>query len=488
MVQKLELMFKLLAILAKHPFIVLKQLNATNIKKLIHALRYKRPALVYESIKNFIGNHVRNAQRAKNPNMAKLRELEKKYPGITCPNAIYNSFVIEDKIKPIPYKILDGEKNRINVLLPQLDPLIMFGGYISVLQFIRKLILNGNNIRILICESNDFDRDAVLSKLSHNQELAEAVSKCEVVCVADKEVELPISPRDSFVAYSFWMGILAHQLAEVVNTKFIFFAQEYEAIFHPWDSAHALANYVYGLPHYAVLNTCILREYFRSNRLGVYKNGDQEGDDNSVCYQHALTKTSPAPVEKMRSRKKKKFLFYARPEDHAKRNLFEIGLIGLRMAVERGVFDDDEWEFIGVGTLGTIHYLSLGKGMELEMRSTLPQADYGEALKEFDLGLSLMFAPHPSILPFEMSSAGIVTITNHFENRSPEQLVKISGNIVPCEMNMYSVSEKIQYAVKNRVFQFEERHKNSDLKWVRDWNDSFNEEVIDKINQFIGDR
>ncbi|MCK5600285.1 hypothetical protein KAR91_00270 [Candidatus Pacearchaeota archaeon] len=480
---KIILVSQLTSMVLKHPIKAMRSINKENFNKLIHAMKYKRSSLVLD----IATAHLNATSLAKNKvtkKNKKIEELESKYPGITKPNAIYNTYLIEDKITPIPYQLSSTEPVRVNVLLPQLDPLIMFGGYISCLQFVRKLIQQGHNVRILICESDQYDQNAVSEKLKHNPELSAAISKCEVACVLSRKEKLIITENDSFIAYSFWMGILAHQLASAVGKKFIFFIQEYESIFHSYDSCYAIADYVYKLPHYAIFNTTILRDFFKTKKMSVF--GHDDGDSNSVCYQHALTKTTCPTVQQLSDRTKRRFIFYARPEDHAKRNLFEIAFMGLKLAVLDGAFDNADWDFVGVGTLGTEHDLPIGKGMTLNMTSTLPQADYGYALSGFDLGLSLMLAPHPSIAPFEMATAGVVTITNVYENRDFDVLTSISKNIVPCETDMFSVADSIKHAVSHLVNDSEYRVANASVDWVTDWDDAFNKDVMAKVNDFLG--
>ena len=47
-------------------------------------------------------------------------------------------------------------------------------------------------------------------------------------------------------------------------------------------------------------------------------------------------------------------------------------------------------------------------------------------LRDHDVGLALMYTPHPSLVPIEMASAGMLTVTNSFENKTPERMTAIS--------------------------------------------------------------
>lgn len=467
----------------------MKKVNLKNLRILLAALSKHKPTTVVALIENTIhqeNNAVRiqNADDFSSPGMRKARELETHYPGITVPVGLTGITLLEEKFSTPPYIVDKNAPPRVNVLLPQLDPLIMFGGYIACLHFIRKTQDAGFRVRILLLESSRFDREAVSSKLASNPVLQKAIASTEIEDITQATHPLVISPSDAFIGYSFWTCIKAHRLAEVIDKKFIFFLQEYEPIFHPHDSYAAIGSYVYRLPHRALFNTELLAEYFRHNKLGVFHhNQTDDVEQNYVAFQHALTPTSPPTIEQLTRRKTRRLLFYARPEGHARRNLFEIGILGLKFAISQGIFDDS-WEFHGVGTLGPEYEVDLGNGRTIKLKGTLPQGDYGAALGEFDIGLSLMLAPHPSILPFEMASAGQIVITNTYGTRTAKVLHSISSNLEPCEADPFSVAQALSKATV-RVTDYHDRIQGASFPWVRDWDDTFNESVMKRISELL---
>jgi hypothetical protein len=472
-----------------NPLIAIKQLSLSNIRRLLASISRHDRGTVVAIVQNKLRREseltcIQHADDSTAPRLRKLRELEERYPGITEPVGLHSIYILEEKLASPDFEIDSAAPRRVNFLLPQLDPLIMFGGYISCLQFIRKVQDRGFKVRILLCESGPFNREAVDAKLATNPPLQQAIAASEVENISLRSDKVVISPSDAFVCYSYWTGIKAHQMAQAIGKEFIFFLQEFESIFHPHDSCHAIAGHVYRLPHRAIFNTTLLADYFRSKQLGVFSlYQGHELTQHYVAYQHALTPTSPPSLDELANRRTKRFLFYGRPEGHARRNLFEIAVIGLKIAIRQGVFDDS-WEFIGVGTLGTEHHIDLGYERTMKLTGTLPQCDYADALRGFDLGLSLMLAPHPSILPFEMASAGQIVVTNSFESRTADVLRAISNNIEPCEAYPQSVAESLAKAVE-RVTQHEDRIKGASFNWVRDWNDAFNDEVMEQISRML---
>ena len=137
----------------------------------------------------------------------------------------------------------------------------------------------------------------------------------------------------------------------------------------------------------------------------------------------------PAPsAGELEARATRRLLFYARPESHAARNMFELGVLALSQVLQDGVFADG-WELNGVGAVGRGSSISLGDGYALRLRPRLDQRAYAELLREHDVGLALMYTPHPSLVPIEMASAGMVTVTNTFENKTADAMAAISANL-----------------------------------------------------------
>ena len=59
-----------------------------------------------------------------------------------------------------------------------------------------------------------------------------------------------------------------------------------------------------------------------------------------------------------------------------------------------------------------------------------------ELLRDHDVGLALMYTPHPSLVPIEMASAGMMTVTNSFENKTAEAMAAISPNLIAAEPSL----------------------------------------------------
>ena len=125
--------------------------------------------------------------------------------------------------------------------------------------------------------------------------------------------------------------------------------------------------------------------------------------------------------------------------------MFELGVLALSRALERGAFADG-WQLHGIGSVRAGRRLDLGGGALMELHPRAPQAGYGDFLREHDVGLALMYTPHPSLVPLEMASAGLVTVTNTFENKTAEAMEAISPNLIAAEPGIAAIAAALEAA------------------------------------------
>ncbi|MCM8819933.1 MAG: hypothetical protein NC925_03965, partial [Candidatus Omnitrophica bacterium] len=144
------------------------------------------------------------------------------------------------------------------------------------------------------------------------------------------------------------------------------------------------------------------------------------------------------------NRKTKKVLFYARPEAHAGRNLFSIGVLALKRAIEKGYFDET-YSFHGIGSANN-YKINLPKGKILDIKAKVSLEDYKKMLKDYDIGLFLMYAPHPGLVGFEMASAGMIVVVNKFDYRTEEYFKNKSANFVVADPNPDALAQALRTA------------------------------------------
>jgi hypothetical protein len=95
-----------------------------------------------------------------------------------------------------------------------------------------------------------------------------------------------------------------------------------------------------------------------------------------------------------------------------------------------------------------------------------------------------MLTPHPSLVPLDMAAAGLVTVTNTYENKTSEIMSAISSNIIAVQPTVGKIKEGLISAL-SKVNNFKERVTGSNLNWSTNWNDTYSSEVMDKIKEFI---
>ena len=392
--------------------------------------------------------------------------------------------VIQQKIAPLLLNVSPDAPERINLLIPSIDLKYVFGGYITKFNLARHLAESGFKVRIVIVDYCDYTPSLWKQQLQAYQGLEKLFDHVELAYAFDRATPLEAGADDVFIATTWWTAHIAHQgVKDMKKEKFLYLIQEYEPFTFAMGSFACLANQTYDFPHYAIFSTELLRDYFRQNALGVFAKGKDAGDENSLSFQNAITSVGKIRAEDIANRSPKKLLFYARPEAHAARNMFEMAVMALCQAVESGYFSG-EWEFYGIGTVETSARIRLSDKLYMKLLPRQSQDTYREVLKEHDLGLSLMYTPHPSLVPIEMASAGMLVVTNTYANKTEDKLSAISPNIIAVDPTIEGVKQGLKEAAAN-IEDYDRRARGSQIRWSVDWNSSFDEEVMPKIREFI---
>ena len=386
---------------------------------------------------------------------------------------------ISEKIAPLRLAVSDDAPRRINLLIPSIDLQHFFGGYIGKFNLARRLAARGERVRIVTV-------DPVGSLPATWRSDVEAYSGLDGL-LGQVEVEfgrespgLEVSRDDALIATTWWTAHVADAALRSLDAdRFLYLIQEYEPFTFPMGSHAALAAESYRFPHTALFSTELLRDYFRRHGIGVYAAGEAAGDAASTAFENAITAIEPPAAAELAGRRPRRLLFYARPEPHAARNMFELGVLALSRALERGAFADG-WELHGIGSVRSGRTLDLGGGALMELHPRAPQAGYAAFMREHDVGLALMFTPHPSLVPMEMASAGLVTVTNTFENKTADALAAISSNLIAAEPGIEAIAAALGEAAAG-ADDVDARLRGSRVRWSRDWEESFSEPVLARV-------
>jgi glycosyltransferase involved in cell wall biosynthesis len=390
---------------------------------------------------------------------------------------------IANKIAPLRWSVVERAPARVNLLIPTIDLQHFFGGYIAKFNLARRLAQRGVRVRIVTVDPvgplpGDWKR-----KVESFAELEGLFDAVEIV-FGRESAAIECSRQDRFIATTWWTAHIATAACEQLEAdRFAYLIQEYEPFTFPMGSYAALAAESYGHRHFAIFSSELLRDYFRAHAIGVYADGDGDGDEHSVAFQNAITRVAPVDEAELSARPTRRLLFYARPEPHAARNMYELGVLGLARALEDPVFDE-RWEFDAIGSVGGAGRIALGRRtMRLIPRSD--QDAYASLLRGHDVGLALMYTPHPSLVPLEMASAGMLTVTNRFENKTPEALAAISSNLLTVEPTVEGIAAGLRAAAAG-VEDGARRLAGAEVNWSTQWERSFPDELLDRVIAALG--
>ena len=271
-----------------------------------------------------------------------------------------------------------------------------------------------------------------------------------------------------FIAYSAFTALLCHRACKELGLeKFIFYLQEEEGHFHAHNSFRATIEYVYTLPHIPVFNSEMLENYFRIMRLGVFSNITNPGCH--MTFRHSLSNTRFPILSEIAGRSpKKKLLFFARPEQHAERNLFEIGLIALRICCNNGEFELGEWEFHAIGAMTEGYSVDIGGGHSLKFLERRSLVEYAALLYEYDIGLSLMYARIQAYQILKWPLLECQQLLRRLSIAQKTEMERICPNFIAVPPHIEGVVAGIKEAI-GRVSDYKTRVKNAEFDWPRSW-------------------
>lgn len=411
----------------------------------------------------------------------------KEYFGKKLRETYYNAEVlyrIETKTEPLNLRVDDGAPRRINLLIPEINFNSFYGGYMAKFNLAGKLVEAGYRVRLVVVDPCVYTPDRWREALRSYTGLEEIFDKLEIVYQGDRKETVPVSPGDRFVATTWWTAFLAHHGTGLVQgPPFVYLVQEYEPFTFPMGSYSAMAEHSYTFPHFALFSSGFLREYFEHQGIGVFRDGG--GEEASHHFENAIVAYDAAELDEALNRGsdagRRKLLFYSRPEAHATRNMFEVGFLALSKAIRQGVFDDS-WEFHGIGSRhGDI---ALPEGRKLKMLGKFPLGEYRRALLRYDLGLSLMYTPHPSLLPLDMAAAGMVVVTNTCSNKTRERLAELSTNLIGAEPHIDGVCEGLGEG-RDLAGREEHRRAGARVNWANTWDQCFHEEIMKRLKRWL---
>ncbi len=373
--------------------------------------------------------------------------------------------------------VKNNQKPSVNIFMPAIIHSSLTAGPLGILYFAKYLIGKGFNVRLFtsLYEPECLKTVSELSCLLDKAEIStfDNTPKCTI----------KISPYDINVATQWSTVYSVQRILKYCNCKkFIYFIQDYEKIFYANSTEAALAYNTYLMDYFPIFSTDILKNFFYENDIGNINERQKEYFVFNTASSTYLPNKNEFIEKHNLISSKKKFIFYGRPS--TARNCYNLGLAVIKKAIENNILSPDEWEFYSVGDKKFVYYFS--KDVYIKGLPFISPEAYALSLHTYDLGLSLMMSPHPSMLPIDLALAGVPVVTNTYKNKTKESLQNISKNIYSAELSVDALVKEIQNTLKY-VDNYEERYQNAiDSNYPANWSNTFDK--ADNIIEFINEQ
>jgi hypothetical protein len=328
------------------------------------------------------------------------------------------------------------------VLVPTLNPTEIFAGVATALDIGLGLANRGLPVRFVATDlpisSPNASQGFLLSRLGAGTVEPALTDRISLQCGVSAS-SLLAHPGDVFLATAWWSAHVADTLIRehgLRHSRFYYLIQDYEPNFYPWgpEFADALASYDFDFE--PVFNTTLLRDHFAAQGFGF-------AGPSALAFHPAIDVARYAKRTRPdRARgTPRRLALYGRPE--VPRNMYATAIESLGRFLEVEALEPREIELVSVGLAHAP--VVLPGGHLLKSLGKLPWDEYPDFLLETDVGLSLMYSPHPSHPPIEMAASGVRVVTNRF---GPKDLAALSPAIDSVEATIPALTGALSRAWK----------------------------------------
>ncbi|MBD1602364.1 hypothetical protein [Pseudomonas typographi] len=369
------------------------------------------------------------------------------------------------------------EPRRINVLVPAFTINTISAGFFGVFNVALFVAAQGYRVRLVLFDNFYYDESEFRNALKKFPSMENLFEKIEVEYIGSRVSPLKVSPFDNCVATVWYSAYFAEKISRFTNGKpFLYLIQDFEAAFYPFNSQYCISRNSYNFNYHTLASSESLLEYLQK--------GDIISPNMKSIYFENACSSSIFPKEeffRVKATTKKRFVFYSRPA--VNRNMFEMAALALIHAYNNGVFSADEWEFYGMGIGNTV--VQLAPGVEVKQLPRMPLDEYEAITKTFDLCLTLMSSPHPSLIPMDLAASGAVVVTNTFETKTSDYLRAISSNILPADPDLYALANAIAEGVL-RTNDLQSRWNGATITWPKTWDETWTSQHAEFIHEVFG--
>jgi hypothetical protein len=226
---------------------------------------------------------------------------------------------------------------------------------------------------------------------------------------------IDIFENELFITTSWWTTTAT--MASIPHESILYLLQEDERMFYPFGDDRLRCEQILAKTGIQfVVNTRLLFDH-------LVETGLSNIASNAIWFEPAFPREIFYP-RNSETLNKRTLIFYARP--HNPRNLFYLGIEVIEAAIKQGIIDLDEWDIVLMGK--NIPGIEFAECHTPNVFENLSWLEYADLIGTVDLGLSLMYTPHPSYPPLDLAASGAVVVTNRFGNKC--DLSQYSNNII----------------------------------------------------------
>lgn len=390
------------------------------------------------------------------------------------------NLMIDRAYDPPEFVVSDQVPARINVLVPAFTISTISAGFFGVFNVALFLAQQGYRVRLVLFDNFYYNENEFRLALNKFPSMEHLFDRLEVEYIGSRTAPLVISPNDNYVATVWYSAYFADKLSSATGSRpFLYLIQDFEAAFYPFNSQYCIARHSYNFNYHTLASSNSLLRYLKENSII-----SDAQSLKSISFDNAYSSSIYGKDEfyEIKNTNKKRFVFYSRPA--VNRNMFEMAALALIDAYKKGAFNDGEWEFFGMGIGNTS--VRLGDDIKVTQLPRMPLNEYEAITKTFDLCLTLMSSPHPSLIPMDLAASGAIVVTNTFETKTSKYLTGISKNIIPARPELQALSAAIVEGVK-RTRDSKARYEHAAVNWPKSWDETWTDEHRAFISDVFND-
>lgn len=335
-------------------------------------------------------------------------------------------------LQPLRVYAAPGGGPRLNLVTDSINKGSLFGGVATAI-ILAALLAEREGRRLRVITRTEVPHPDNLRHVLMCNGIAYDGNVDFVHCAVEGDSpDVDIGADEVFLTTSWWTT--ACVLGSIPPERVIYLLQEDERMFYPLGDDHLRCS--------ELLNNQSLRFVVNTRLLHSHllDSGAEGVRHNSRWFEPAFD-TSTFFLEPRPDGERFRLVYYARPNNL--RNLFYRGLEVLERAVNQGVLDLTQWDIVLLGK--DLPDITFGDGYRPLCYSGLSWEAYAALLRKSDLGLCLMYTPHPSYPPLDIAACGGVVVTNRFGAKA--DLAQYSQNIIAADTDVDSLLEALRQGI-----------------------------------------